>query len=98
MIPLSKEKQSRTEAGKPIPLYKLTKLEKSLEVIIGRAIIDENFAKVLFEDPDKIAAKFELDDLGREALKQFPKEEVKKFAESFKGRLLKDSALIIFCG
>lgn len=93
-------------AEKATPLYKLKRarldeveeIRKKVESIIGKAVVDGDFLEAVFKDPERVAKEFNLDQKGLAVIKQLKKPELEKFAKSFNARIMKDAAIIIFCG
>lgn len=66
----------------------------AIEQVIGRAVLDEEFRELLFSDPEKALAGFDLTDEERKKLLAMAQEE---FRESFGGlgkRITKGKFLI----
>lgn len=83
---------------KKIPYYTIVAKAKKFERILGRAIVDPNFRKTLFECPADVAKEYEMDEESLAAIKQIDRSSIEKLAKSLETRITKDAAVIIFCG
>lgn len=68
-----------------------------MEQTLGKAILDEDFRKKLFSDPDGIGRKLGLNKEGIELIKNMDQQAFTKFKAMLREDLMKSAAVIIFC-
>lgn len=83
---------------KKIPYHTLKAKVEKIERILGKAIVDPNFRKTLFECPSDVAKQYELDEESLKAIKQIDRGSIEKLAKGLEARITKDAAVIICCG
>ncbi len=83
---------------KKIPYHTLKAKVEKIERILGKAIVDPEFRKVLFECPSKVAKQYELDEETLHMIEHLDRRSIEKLAKSLEARITKDAAVIIFCG
>lgn len=80
-----------------VDISTLEEIPKDLERVLGRAIIDEDFRKHLFQYPEKVCRAEGLDEKALEIIKSLDLEEFEKLAKSTENEMVKNSAGIILC-
>lgn len=84
-------------AEKKVPYHTLKVRVEKIERILGRAIVDSDFRKTLFECPSDVAKEYELDEESLQVIKQIDKRSIERLGRSLEARITKDAAVIIFC-
>jgi hypothetical protein len=69
----------------------------ALEAIVGRAILDPAFRKMLFKSPEKVRAEYDLTPQELAALKRIKPAHLETFADTLQAKLLKSASVTIFC-
>lgn len=67
---------------------------EAVHQVIGRAVTDEAFRKLLFENPDAALQGFDLTDEERAALADLDEEEVSAFSNQLSQRITKGKLII----
>jgi hypothetical protein len=65
---------------------------------IGRALIDPDFREVLLENPERVGKKLGFNEEGLKVIKSLDREILDNFTATLGSKLLKDAAIVIFCG
>lgn len=68
--------------------------QKDLEAVIGRAVIDEEFRRLLFADPNVALAPYELNERELAALRKVDLESLDAFGDSPGIRIIRILAMI----
>ena len=63
--------------------------QKAVQILIGRAVMDEAFRKLLFSDPDKAFEGYDLTEEEKTILRALDAEEVANFAGKLDERITK---------
>jgi hypothetical protein len=72
-------------------------MPEKLEIVLGKAILDEDFRNQLFDCPEAICKEYGLDERALEIIKSLSREEIEELAKATENEMIKNSAGIIFC-
>lgn len=64
---------------------------------LGKAMLDPEFQKMLFSDPERVGKKLGLNESGIEMIKKMDRNIFAEFSRALDSKLMKDAAVIIFC-